>query len=138
MSLFTVFRLLAGFLTGGNAARTVVVAGVAAGMAAVGTWKLQEWRHAALERDRITRAARDLAHNVERRDRSLGTYIEESRNAQTVYRTIEKEVERIVERPVYRDQCFDADGLRHLGDAIDGRLTEPGAGQAVPAAGQAR
>ena len=38
-----------------------------------------------------------------------------------VYRTITQQVDRIVERPVYRAECFDADGLRLARCAILGQ-----------------
>ena len=37
-----------------------------------------------------------------------------------VYRTITQYVDKIVDRPVYRNVCLDADGLRCLGAAIKG------------------
>lgn len=40
--------------------------------------------------------------------------------AQIVYRTITEEVEKIVDRPVYTGQCFDADGLRLANLALAG------------------
>ena len=36
------------------------------------------------------------------------------------FRTITKEVEKIVEKPVYRDVCLDADGLRAVNAALTG------------------
>lgn len=36
------------------------------------------------------------------------------------YRTITKYVDRIIDRPVYRNQCFDADGVRQLNEFIIG------------------
>ena len=54
-----------------------------------------------------------------------------------VYRTITQQVDRIVEKPVYRDrECFDADGLRVTNAALNGGAPAP-AGKpdaAVPAA----
>jgi hypothetical protein len=51
------------------------------------------------------------------------------------YRTITKEVLHVLERPVYRNVCMDADGLRLLneqisgvGDASQPAATVPGAG----------
>lgn len=43
--------------------------------------------------------------------------------ARIVYRTIREEVEKVVERPIYRDapSCLDADGLRIATDAIASR-----------------
>ncbi|MDH5857183.1 hypothetical protein [Lampropedia aestuarii] len=40
------------------------------------------------------------------------------------YRTIAQVVEKIIERPVYRSQCLDADGLRQLNDFIRGATDE--------------
>lgn len=44
-----------------------------------------------------------------------------------VYRTITQQVDRIVERPVYRDgACLDADGLRIVNAATAGKAADPG------------
>lgn len=48
-----------------------------------------------------------------------------------VYQTITETVDRIVERPVYRNVCLDTSGLRALADAIHGRADDPG--QPAPA-----
>ena len=50
------------------------------------------------------------------------------------YVTTVKEVEKLVERPVYLERCMDDDGLRVLNAQILGTDT-PGAGQALPEAG---
>ena len=49
----------------------------------------------------------------------------ESAKAKIVYRTITKTVDRIVDRPVYLNQCFDDDGVRAVTDAINGTLAPP-------------
>ncbi len=41
--------------------------------------------------------------------------------AKIIYRTITKEVDKVVERPVYRNTCLDADGLRLARCAIRGQ-----------------
>ncbi|PZO17615.1 MAG: hypothetical protein DCF26_09300 [Burkholderiales bacterium] len=122
------------FLTGGSAARVFVtlLVGVTAG--GWGAWQVQNWRQNTIELQRIERAAKDTARNVETQYRAEGTFIQEQARAKVIYRRISVEVDKIVERPVYRDQCFDADGLRQLGAAIAGREAEPSAGQPVPAA----
>lgn len=122
------------FVTGGSAARLVatLLVGVAAG--SWGAWQVQNWRQNTLELQRIQRAAKDTARNVENQDRAAGTYVKDQANAKTIYRRIVVEVDKIVDRPVYREQCFDADGLRQLGAAIAGGDPEPGAGQPMPAA----
>lgn len=51
---------------------------------------------------------------------------------------IREEVERVVEKPVYRDVCLDADGLRVIQSAVDranGTAGQPG--HAVPASAAA-
>lgn len=57
----------------------------------------------------------------------------------TTYATITRNVDRIVDRPVYRDHdCLDADGLRLVNDALAGKTPDPGgAASAMPAAAPA-
>lgn len=56
----------------------------------------------------------------------------------TTYATITRHVDRIVDRPVYRDVCLDADGLRDINAALAGTSIDPGgAASAVPAASAA-
>lgn len=44
-----------------------------------------------------------------------------------VYRTITKQVDKIVDRPVYRNVCLDDDGLRVINDALRGEAAaDPG------------
>lgn len=52
----------------------------------------------------------------------------------TVYRTIQKEVPVVVDRPVYRNECVDDDGLRLVNEALAGKLRTSGHDAAVPAA----
>lgn len=50
----------------------------------------------------------------------------------TEFLTITKEVDRVVEKPVYRNQCFDDDGLRLIATAIAGSSTTSEPAPAVP------
>jgi hypothetical protein len=60
----------------------------------------------------------------------------------TVYRTITQQVDKIVDRPVYRNVCLDADGLRLANAALGGLAVEaPAPSQPrnlVPAVGASR
>lgn len=48
---------------------------------------------------------------------------------------ITQEVERVVEKPVYRNVCLDPDGLSVIGDALARAYNDPGEpGNAVPKA----
>lgn len=50
--------------------------------------------------------------------------IDERNKSKVVYRTITKEVEKIVDRPIYRNDCWDNDGLLQYNNALTG--TNPG------------
>jgi hypothetical protein len=85
-----------------------------------GGWKVQAWRYGAQEAERLA-----VEHAVEEQRRDVADTasagLETDRTAiRTEFKTIYSEVERVVEKPVYRDVCIDADGLRILSGAITG------------------
>ena len=65
-----------------------------------------------------------IAHAV------AAAYERDRERIRTVYRTIEREVAHVVERPVYRDCSVDADGLRLWSAANRGDPTPDAAGRA--------
>jgi len=57
----------------------------------------------------------------------LASDLEKAKNAQHIkYVTITKNVDRIVERAVYRTDCIDDDGLRNINSAIAGTPADTG------------
>lgn len=44
--------------------------------------------------------------------------------AKVVYRTITQTVDKLVDRPVYRNVCFDADGVKVANEALTGSLSK--------------
>lgn len=91
---------------------------VAFSLGGAGAWKVQSWRMTALEKDRIEAAAEQRRNN-ERAANAAAAGFETDKDAnEQRTRTIIKTVEKIVERPVYRAVCVDADGLRLLNDQI--------------------
>jgi len=102
-----------------------------------GGWKTQAWRYDSAELDRSRAASRDQLKKIERVDDAAAKHetFKAKEQIRYVYRT--QLVDRIVERPVYRDACFDDDGLRVLNDAIAGRepAGEPASAVPGPAAG---
>lgn len=95
------------------------VAIAAAIAASAATWRIQEWR---FDSERL--AATENAREVERMRRqaaNTGAAKHEADKAQirTVFKTITQEVERIVEKPIYRDICLDDEGLSILRKSID-------------------
>lgn len=70
------------------------------------------------------------AESVERERAAQNRAIEASRELEHArskteikYRTITKEVEKLVDRPVYSNVCFDADGLRLANEALRPTVT---------------
>ena len=106
---------------------------VGAAIAFGGAWKVQDWRYGAIEAKRLSAAvqaekARDKASY------EAATTFEKGRNrVETVYQTITETVETIVDRPVYRQQCFDDDGVQALRDAA-AETAAPGSGGTLPTA----
>ena len=65
------------------------------------------------------------------------SYLEGKKDERTeTYRTITKTVEKIIDRPVYRDVCGDADGLRSINEALAGTAAK--SNKAVPNADPTR
>jgi hypothetical protein len=68
------------------------------------------------------------------RNNAIVRELEESRaNVRTVYKTITKRVERIVDRPVYVRECLDDDGLHAVNDALRGSASPRQPDPALPA-----
>jgi len=75
-----------------------------------------EWQEASqAQREAEQKQAQKAAEKKETGDQK----------ARVVYRKITQEVERVVEKPVYRHVCLDDDGLRHARDAIRGAVSDP-------------
>ena len=47
----------------------------------------------------------------------------ERAKSKIVYKTVTRQVDKIIDRPVYRNVCLDADGLRDANAALSGSLT---------------
>lgn len=75
-------------------------------------------------------AARATAKKLDRIDVAAVGHEADKAKIRTEFLTITEEVERVVEKPVYRNICFDADGLRLIA-AATGR--SEGAGEPAPA-----
>lgn len=111
----------------------VTVALAASLFSGAGAWKIQSWRYEAKDKARIE-AQIELDRNNRKVAQSASEGFENDRSKATVkYRTIEVEVEKIVDRPGYSVACLDSDGLQQLNAAI-GATGNPGQPEnAVPA-----
>lgn len=86
-------------------------------IAFAGAWKTQDWRYGAKEAARLSA----LVQAEKARDKAsydAATTFEKGRtHVETVFQTITETVETIVDRPVYRNICFDDAGLQAIRDA---------------------
>lgn len=116
------------------AALAALAIGFAAG------WHTQGWRWGAADAQRLKTEQRDRLVRIERADTAAVAHEAARERIRTEVRFITQEVDRVVERPVYRDGvCLDADGLRLVAAAADGAASSPGGpASAVPAADPAR
>lgn len=93
-----------------------LLAGLAIGFG--GGWQLQNWRYGAIEAKRLSAQVED----EKKRDKSsydASVNFEKGKTrVETVFQTITETVETIVEKPVYRNICYDDSGLRELRRAI--------------------
>lgn len=95
-----------------------------------GGWWVQGWRHDSfeLERQQTARESQRLAARAA--DAASERHEADKAALRAEFKPIYKEVEVVVQKPVYRNVCLDADGLRLLERA----LRSPGAtGQPAPA-----
>lgn len=79
-------------------------------------WGVHGWKTGAEEAERL-QVAQELASEQQRKIEALSAQFETQRAAsQARERVVVKEVQRVLEKPVYRNVCLDDDGLRILSD----------------------
>lgn len=111
----------------------IAISAVLAGTAGFGAaWQVQAWRHDAAELERITDAQEITRENASLASRSSTTFEKARTKNETRTRTITIEVEKIIDRPVYRSVCLDTDGLQLVAAAIARRTPASQPGVAVP------
>lgn len=98
----------------------IAAALIAAAVVAPTIWRVQEWRHDAQDKERIETARETERLRARTADKASEGHEVFKEKERVVYQTITETVDRIVERPVYRNDCLDADGLRELNAAIAG------------------
>jgi type II secretory pathway pseudopilin PulG len=106
----------------------IAVAGVLAG-AAFGGWKLRDMRAAQEDAARTLAAAELQGKRAGQAGAAAGGHERDKERIRTEFVTITETVEHIIEKPIYRHVCLDADGLRALSQAIGARgaaAAEPG------------
>lgn len=115
-------------MTAAYVAGAALVAGVGLG------WSIADWRADArnLQRERAEALAlQGRQRGIQAASERLETQ-REQRGARE--RVVVKEVERVLEKPVYRNVCLDDDGLRILADDIAASNARRQLGPALPSA----
>jgi hypothetical protein len=103
----------------------VAAAAVALAVGFAGGWTTQGWRWDAADKQRMEQEAREKSRALDRANTASGTFEEKRTANETRYRTVTVTLEKVVERPVYLNQCIDDDGLRVLNEQISGNI-DPG------------
>lgn len=93
-----------------------LLAGLAIGFG--GGFQLQSWRYGAIEAKRLS-AQVEAEKKRDKSSYDASVNFEKGKTrVETVFQTITETVETIVEKPVYRNICYDDSGLRELRRAI--------------------
>ena len=112
----------------------LIAAGVALVLAFGAGWWLRGLQvKAAMVKQTQAQAQADVKQ-AQRTSTAVQQHAQTKTETEIRYVTTVKEVEKLVERPVYLERCMDDDGVRILNAQILGTDT-PGAGQALPEAG---
>lgn len=125
------------YLLGGTAIAFLLSVG---GAGLYGHWKGYDEAEATYQA-KITTMQLDAAQQVEKAraamiaqaDAAVATLETQNGKTRVVYRTITEMVDKIVDRPIYRDRCLDDDGLQLANAALGGVAAAPTAvGNANP------
>lgn len=114
-----------------------IFAAVASVLGFLAGWNVQAWRYQAAQADALQAQADKKDENATTADTAAQAHEADKAATRVEFRTVYRDVEKIVERPVYRSQCLDADGLRALSRAIGASApaaSEPAATVRGPAA----
>ena len=100
-------------------------------------WQVQAWRYTAAQVDQVAEQAQAVQQAASQADAAASGHEAAKERIRVEFQTVYRDVERVVEKPVYRDVCLDDDGMRVLSAAIAGpTASEPAS--AVPGPGPAR
>lgn len=100
-------------------------------------WQVHSWKTGAEEAQR-QQAAQELANESQRLvSRASAQHETRREQREARERVVVREVQRVVEKPVYREQCLDDDGLRILTEDIAASNARRELAPAVPAASAA-
>ena len=112
----------------------ICAAVIALGLAFGTGWWLRGLQVKAATVDQTKAQAQADAQQAQRTSGAVQQHAKVKTETEIRYVTVTREVEKLVERPVYLERCMDDDGLRVLNGQILG-TNSPGPGPALPEAG---
>ncbi len=102
---------------------------IVAAISGAGVWKVQQWRHDSEKLAIAEKVREDRVLKEKIVDKAAVGHEKDKVQIRTVFRTVEKEVTRVVKEPFYVDgACLNDDGLRIVAESL---------GPAAPASGVA-
>lgn len=112
----------------------ICAAVIALGLAFGTGWWLRGLQVKAATVDQTKAQAKADVQQAQRTSTAVQQHAKVKTETEIRYVTVTREVEKLVERPVYLERCIDDDGLRVLSGQILG-TNSPGPGPALPEAG---
>lgn len=99
-----------------------------------GAWQVQDWRYTAKDKARIEAEAKAKEENAVKQDKAAERHEATKEIIRTQFIPVIKEVERVIEKPIYRNVCLDSDGLRIIQNALGTANVDGQPAPAVPPA----
>ena len=97
---------------------TIIAVAVSALLAFGSAWKIQDWRFDSKEKERLEQV-QEAKQMREKQISAASVGYEKKKGVTRVkYVTITQEVEKIVDRPVYKNICLDDDGIKLINEGI--------------------
>jgi len=97
-------------------------------------WKVRAWKASSDDADRVSQVAHDAAVKAERVDTAATAHEAFKAAVQVREHIVYREVERVIEKPVYSNVCLDDDGLRIIAADIAARTAPSEPAPALPSA----
>lgn len=93
------------------------------GMIGTGVYKVKQWGYNEAKAECLAAAAKQRKTEEDKIGKAAIGLEKDRTKTKIIYRTIEKQVATYIDRPIYRSDCFDADGLRDANAALRGEST---------------
>jgi hypothetical protein len=101
----------------------LIVGGVSFVVGFGSAWTVQDWRHdsKALESNKKIEVRQD--QNIDKAQVASTRFEAKQNETKTEFKTIYRDVEKIIYRPIYTNICFDSDGLQLITRATQNTIT---------------